>query len=161
MSKKINDDDWKPSYFYIRHVTVGQLLPLIKEGLIGFFSLLILFGVVGYFTVDNWNVSGYEQGKVNWSKDFLGIDNIVWFLIIFATISWFMKGEERTFKIPRFDKVEWLLFNLSMIIFVIIFNLLSWYIGMVAFISMMVIGKTYEDMVYIGKENYEGRSSYD
>ena len=161
MSKKINDDDWKPSYFYIRHVTVGQLLPLIKEGLIGFFSFLILFGVVGYFTVDNWNVSGYEQGKVNWSKDFLGIDNIVWFLIIFATISWFMKGKERTFKIPRFDKVEWLLFNLSMIIFVIIFNLLSWYIGMVAFISMMVIGKTYEDMVYIGKENYEGRSSYD
>lgn len=161
MSKKINDDDWKPSYFYIRHVTVGQLLPLIKEGLIGFFSFLILFGVVGYFTVDNWNVSGYEQGKVNWSKDFLGIDNIVWFLIIFATISWFMKGEERTFKIPRFDKVEWLLFNLSMIIFVIIFNLLSWYIGMVAFILMMVIGKTYEDMVYIGKENYEGRSSYD
>ena len=161
MSKKINDDDWKPTYFYIRHVTVGQLLPLIKEGLIGFFSFLILFGVVGYFTVDNWNVSGYEQGKVNWSKDFLGIDNIVWFLIIFATISWFMKGEERTFKIPRFDKVEWLLFNLSMIIFVIIFNLLSWYIGMVAFISMMVIGKTYEDMVYIGKENYKGRSSYD
>ena len=159
--KKIIEDDWKPSYFYIRYVTVGQLLPLIKEGLIGFFSFLILFGIIGYFTVDDWNISAYEQGKVNWSKDFLGIDNIVWFLIIFATISWFMKGKERTFKIPRFDKVEWLLFNLSMIIFVIIFNLLSWSIGMLAFTAMMVIGKTYEDMVYIGKENYKGRSSYD
>jgi presenilin-like A22 family membrane protease len=53
------------------------------------------------------------------------------------------------------------LFNLSMIIFVIIFNLLSLSIGMLAFIAMMVIGKTYEDMVYIGKENYKGRSSYD
>jgi hypothetical protein len=159
--KKIIEEDWKPSYFYIRYVTVGQLLPLIKEGLIGFFSFLILFGIIGYFTVDDWNVSVYEQGKVNWSKNFLGIDNIVWYLIIFAIISWLIKGKERTFKIPRFDKVEWVMINLSMIIFVIIFNLLSWYIGMIAFISMMVIGKTYEDMVYIGKENYEGRSSYD
>ena len=159
--EKINKDDWKPSYFYIKHVKVRQLLPLIKEGLIGFFSFLILFGVIGYFTVDDWNTSGYEQGKVNWANGFLGIDTSTWLLILLAIISWFMKGKERTFKIPRFDKVEWLMFNISMVIGALIVNYLSWWIGMMTFIAMIVIGRTYEDMVYIGRENYEGRNSYD
>jgi hypothetical protein len=38
-----------PSYFYIRDVTVGQLLPIIKESVIRFF----LFGIVGHFSVDD------------------------------------------------------------------------------------------------------------
>lgn len=153
--KKIIEEDWKPSYFYIRHVTVGQLLPLIKEGLIGFFSFFFVAGFIGYFTVDDWNTTGYEHAKVNWANGFLGIDIFVWFLIIFATISWFMKGKERTFKIPRFDKVEWLLFNLSIIIGLLVVNYLSWWVGMMTFIAMIVLGRAYEDMVYIGKENYE------
>ena len=159
--KKTIEDNWKPSYFYIKYLTVGQLLPLIKEGLIGFFSFLAVFGIIGYFTVDDWNVSGYEHAKASWANGFLGIDNTIWFLIIFATISWFMKGKERTFKIPRFDKVEWLLFNITTIIYLLILNYSLWWIGMIAFIALIVIGRTYEDMVYIGKENYEGRSSYD
>ena len=159
--RKIIEEDWKPSYFYIRHVTVGQLLPLIKEGLIGFFGFLIVFGAIGYFTVDDWNVSGYEQSKFHWQNGFLGIDNIIWFLIIFATNSWFMKGREHTFKIPRFDKVEWLMVNLSIVIYMLIFNYLSWWLSLMFFSAIFVIGRTYEDMVYIGKENYEGRSSYD
>ena len=159
--KKIIEDNWKPSYFYIKHLTVGQLLPLIKEALIGFFLFLILFGVIGYFTVDDWNAPGYEHAKVNWTNGFLGIDTFAWLLIVFATISWFMKDKERTFKIPRFNKVEWMLFNLLVIIGVLVFNYLSWWAGMMTFIAMIVLGRTYEDMVYIGKENYKGRSSYD
>ena len=159
--KKIIEDDWKPTYFYIRHVTVGQLLPVIKESFMGFFALLILFGIIGYFNVDDWSNPVYEQGKVNWQKDFLGIDKAVWFLIIFAIISWFTKGKERTFKIPRFDKVEWVMINLIMIIYILVFYYLSWWLGMIAFVAIIVLARSYEDMVYIGKENYKGRSSYD
>lgn len=159
--KELIKDNWKPSYFYMRHVTVGQLLPIIKENFIGFFSFISLFGIVGYFTVDDWNGTAYEQGKINLAKGFLGIDTFVWLLIIFAVISWFMRGKERTFTIPRFDKIEWLLFNICTIIFFLIFNYLSWWLAMISYVAMLAIGNIYEEMVYIGKENYEGRNSYD
>ncbi len=159
--KELIKDNWKPSYFYIRYVTVGQLLPIIKQSIISFFSFIFLFGIVGYFTVDDWNAPGYEQGKINWTNGFLGVDTSFWFLILFAIISWFMKGKERTFKIPRFDKVEWLMFNLCVINFYLIFIYLSWWLAMVNFTAMIILGRAYEDMVYIGKENYQGRSSYD
>jgi hypothetical protein len=159
--KKTIEENWKPSYFYIRYVTVGQLLPIIKQSLISFFAFIFLFGIIGYFTVDDWNISGYEQGKINWEKGSFGIDASLWFLILFATVSWFMKGKERTFRIPRFDKIEWLMFNLCAINFYLIFSYLSWWLGMVSFAGMIVLGRAYEDMVYIGKENYQGRSFYE
>jgi hypothetical protein len=55
----------------------------------------------------------------------------------------------------QFNKVELVLFNLLVIIGVLVFNYLSWWAGMMTFIAMIVLGRTYEDMVYIGKENYE------
>lgn len=156
--KKINQDNWKPSYFYIKYVTVGQFLPLIKEAVIGFFSFAFLFGIIGYFSVDDWNASGYEQGKINSLKPFLGISHFIWFLIIFAVISWFIRTKERTFTIPRFDKVEWAMANFTVITFVLLFNYASWWICVLAYIAAMVIGKTYDDMRYIGKENYENKN---
>jgi len=156
--KKIIEEDWKPTYFYIRHVTIGQLLPVIKEAFMGFFAILILFGIIGYFNVDDWSAPVYEQSTVNWQKDFLGIDKAVWFLIIFAIISWFIKGKERTFKIPRFDKVEWVMINLIMIIYILVFYYLSWWLGMIAFVAIIVLARSYEDMVYIGRENFKGKN---
>lgn len=155
---KTKEDNWKPTYFYIRHVTVGQLLPLIKEGLLGFFYFIITFVLIGYFIIDDWNITGQERSKQVSQYDFFGIPNIVWFLIIFALISWFLKDRERTFTISRFDKIEWLLINLGLVIFFIIFNYLPLWIGFPSFFAMLIIGRTYEDMVYLGKENYEGRN---
>jgi hypothetical protein len=50
--KKLIQYNLSPSFFYIRDVIVGELLPIIKESLIRFF----LFGIVGHFSVDDWNI---------------------------------------------------------------------------------------------------------
>ena len=139
-------DDWKPTYFYIKYVTVGELLPIIKEAFFGYLSVLFFLLVVGFF---------YTPNSANSAKDsFLGITNFFWFLIIFAAVTWFLRGKERIFRIQRYDTIEWVLFNICFCIFVISSKYLEyWGIGIV-FATMMFLLRLYEDMVFIGKSKY-------
>lgn len=139
-------DDWKPTYFYIKYVTIGELLPVIKEAFLGYLSILVVLAMYGIF---------FNPDSTNSSKDsFLGIVNFYWLLIAFAVVTWFMKDKERVFTIKRYDKVEWFLFNICVFIFMASSKYLEyWGIGIV-FATMMFFLRVYEEMVFIGRSNF-------
>lgn len=147
-----NEKSWKPSYFYIKYATLGQTIPIIKNGIAAFLMWTILMSVIGLLSDDKWNSGNYSPPK---TEDLFGISNNFWYLCIVALITWFMKNKERKIIIPKFDNVEWVLLNLVFFIFFLSGSYLSWWAYSITFIGLVALAYIYEELVLVGKENYK------
>lgn len=132
------------SFFYIKHANMGQFFQALKNGL----NICFWLGLFGVITTYFFGDSRNETSS-------LGIPNFIWYLGFFAFISWFSRGEEINFKIPRFVFWEWVLLNVVVITLVLSHKYSDQWFNLFYLLFIFLLFFLFFTLYGYGRENLE------
>lgn len=134
----------KSAFFYLKQVTIGQILGVCKSAFWLWLGMSIFFLIFLYVT---------HQG----TSGAVGSDDKFWLLSVVPLLSWVLRGTAvPAFTIPKLTFWSWFLFNLFFLLYVLgwyIISLLPWWASPPFYGAMLPVFLSYIGLVEMGKAN--------